>query len=531
MQESMGKEQRGAPDQALIAAALERILSDPILVQAGRQSRLLRYIIEETAAGRSAKINQYSIAVDVFDRDADFDPAVDSIVRVEFGRLRSKLGEFYQAHPDERVIFRLPKGRYFADIEINTPTGGVPVSAGINDRPSVAVLPFINFSSDAEGEYFADGMTDDLITDLSRLSGLRVIARNSVFVYKGRDVPVHVIGEELGVDHVLEGSVRRQGNRLRINAQLIYCPSGEHLWADRFDREVEDVFQVQDEVGRRIVNALSIALSATDRFRFSERGTRNLQAYDCVLRAVPYDWSREGIETAYALYDQAIALDPEYALPHAKMGENRWYAWWSAWSEQNAIDHAGHLAERALKLDDELADGHAIFGFIQFWLGDFELADAHGERAIALDPGNVRALERRVISLAYRARFEEAQGYLERARSLNPHEPYFYPRGLLAYMGGEVDEALTLFSESAARFPAFMPTRQFLASIHALRGDKEIAYGHVSEMQRISPELNLERALNVSLALKSDAVVRMREGLKAAWAMHRPQKRAKPRKR
>ncbi|MCZ6892961.1 MAG: hypothetical protein O7H40_02795, partial [Gammaproteobacteria bacterium] len=460
----MKKNQRDASDQALIATALEDILADPIFVQAGRQSRLLRYIIEETAAGRSAKINQYSIAVDAFDRGADFDPAVDSIVRVEFGRLRSKLGEYYQARPDERVIFRLPKGRYFADIEIGTVTARVPVNAVTNERASVAVLPFINFSGDAEGEYFADGMTDDLITDLSRLSGLRVIARNSVFVYKGRDVPVHVIGEELGVDHVLEGSVRRHGNRLRINAQLIYCPSGDHLWAERFDREIEDVFQVQDEVGRRIVNALSVALTANDRFRFSERGTRNLQAYDCVLRAAPYDWSREGIETAYALYDQAIALDPEYALPHAKMGENRWYAWWSAWSEQNAIDHAAHLAERALKLDDELAAGHAIFGFIQFWLGDFELADAHGERAIALDPGNVRALERRAISLAHRGRLEEAQGYLERARSLNPHEPYFYPRGLLAYMRGEVDEALTLFSESAARFPAFMPTRQFLAS-------------------------------------------------------------------
>ena len=531
MQESMQKDQRDASGQALIATALERILADPIFVQAGRQSRLLRYIIEETAAGRSAKINQYSIAVDAFDRGADFDPAVDSIVRVEFGRLRSKLGEYYQAHPDERAIFRLPKGRYFADIEINTVTGSVPVGAGINDRPSVAVLPFINFSDDAEGEYFADGMTDDLITDLSRLSGLRVIARNSVFVYKGRDVPVHVIGEELGVDHVLEGSVRRQGNRLRINAQLIYCPSGDHLWADRFDREVEDVFQVQDEVGRRIVDALSIALTANDRFRFSERGTRNLQAYDCVLRAAPYDWSREGIEKAFSLYDQAIALDPEYALPHAKMGENRWYAWRSAWSEQNAVDHAAHLAERALKLDDKLAEGHAIFAFIQFWRGEFELVDIHGERAFALDPGNVRALERRSICLAYRCRFEEAQGYLERARSLNPHEPYFYPRGLLAFMRGEVDEAIKLLSESATRFPAFLPTRQFLASIHALRGDTENARKHVSEIQRISPELTLERTLNGWPAPNNDAVAQFRKGLKAAWEMHRPAKKAKPRKR
>ena len=511
------------PDPAAVEAALSRVLASPVFAQAQRRRRLLRYIVEESAAARGGRLNQFSIGVDVFDRGAEFDPTTDSGVRGEVGRLRSKLREYYETYPDEPVVFRLPKGRYVADIEMaddNPLDVSAASSASMEQQPALVVLPFENVGGDAADEYFADGITDGLITDMSKLSTLKVIARNSAFIYKGQKPTAEQLGKELGVTHVLESSVRRSGKQLRINAQLIYCPSGVNVWAERFDREVSDVFQVQDEVGRRIVSALSIAFTANDRFGFSERGTQNLEAYDCVLRAKRLDWSQEGIENAYALYDQGIALDPEYALPHAKMAENRWYAWRNAWIEEKLIDHAVHLAERALEFDRDFGEGHSILGFIHFWLGHFDLADEHGDRAISLDPRNVRALERRAIALAYVSQFEAAEELLQRAKLLNPHEPYFGPRGVLALMRGEFEEAIPLLAGSVERFPAFNPTRECLGSVHALRGDSDSACHHVEEIQRISSDLNLERTLSRWPVFENDAVTRFREGLTQAWTMY-----------
>ena len=512
-----------APDPAAVEAALSRVLASPLFAQAQRQSRLLRYIVEESAAARGGRLSQFSIGVDVFDRGAEFDPTTDSGVRVEVGRLRSKLREYYETYPDDPVVFHLPKGRYVADIEMaddNRLAVSTPRSASMDQQPALVVLPFENVGGDGADEYFADGITDDLITDMSKLSTLKVIARNSAFIYKGHKPTAEQLGKELGVTHVLEGSVRRAGQRLRINAQLIDCPSGVNVWAERFDREVADVFEVQDEVGRRIVSALSIAFTANDRFGFSERGTQNLEAYDCVLRAKRLDWSQEGIENAYVLYDQSIALDTEYALPHAKMAENRWYAWRNAWIEENSIDHAVHLAERALEFDRDFGEGHSILGFIHFWLGHFDLADEHGDRAISLDPKNVRALERRAIALAYLGEFDAAEDLMQRAKSLNPHEPYFGARGVLALMRGEFEEAVPLLSGSVERFPAFNPTRECLVSVYALRGDLEGACHHLAEIQRISPELNLERTLDRWPVFETDAVARFRGGLTQAWTMY-----------
>ncbi len=328
------------PDAAVVTAALSRVLASPVFAQARRQSRLLRYIVEQSAAGRGGRLSQFSIGIDVFDRGADFDPTTDSAVRVEVGRLRSKLREYYETSPDEPVVFRLPKGRYVADIEV---AGKSPHdistanSASADRQPALVVLPFENVGGDAEDEYFADGITDDLITDMSKLSELKVIARNSAFTYKGHKPTAEQLGRELGVTHVLEGSVRRAGKRLRINVQLVECATGDHLWADRFDRELTDIFAVQDEVGRRIVTALSIALTATDRFRFFDRSTENLEAYDYVLRASRLRWSRSEIEEAYALLQSAVALDPEYGLAHARIALNRWYVVFCGWVGEAAF--------------------------------------------------------------------------------------------------------------------------------------------------------------------------------------------------
>ncbi len=510
------------PNATVVTAALSRALASPVFVQAQRQRRLLRYIVEESAAGRGGRLNQFSIGIDALGRGADFDPTTDSGVRVEVGRLRSKLREYYEAYPDESVIFRLPKGRYVADIEvtdevsINVPNQN-PAPTG--SKPCLVVLPFENVGGDRSDEYFADGITDDLITDMSKLSGLKVIARNSAFTYKGHHPTAEQLAQELGVTHVLEGSVRCAGKRLRINAQLIECATGDHLWADRMDRELTDIFAVQDEVGRRIVTALSIALTATDRFRFFDRSTENLEAYDYVLRAARLSWTQGEIKEAYELLQNAVALDPAYGLAHARIAANRWYAVLCAWVDQSAIQQALDSAQKAEQLDSDNSDVQAIYGFVNYWYGSTLVADTAGDKSITLDPTNVRALERRAITLAYLGRCDEAETYLNQAKVLNPHEPYYYPRGLVAYMRGNNADAIDLLNASAERFPSFMPTRVFLASIYLQSDDLSRSLEHINEIRKISPQFDLEHMQNNWRNLESQAGERFVNGLRDAWCL------------
>ena len=197
-------------------------------------------------------------------------------------------------------------------------------SAGLTlaptQKPSLAVLPFVNVSGDAEQEYFADGITEDVITSLSKLSQLTVIARNSSFTYKGRAVRVQQVAQELGVAYVIEGSVRKAANRVRITAQLIDCASGGHLWADRYDRELSDLlFAIQDEVTAEIVGVMALKLTSDEQRRLVRKGTGNLEAYDCVLRAREQWWrlTREGTKSAEAMLERAMALDPRFSTPYA----------------------------------------------------------------------------------------------------------------------------------------------------------------------------------------------------------------------
>ncbi len=510
------------PNAAVVSAALSRALASPVFAQAQRQSRLLRYIVEESAGGRGGRLNQYSLGIDALGRGADFDPATDSGVRVEVGRLRSKLREYYEAYPNEAVVFRLPKGRYVADIEVAEalpPNVATPSPASIGSQPCLVVLPFENVSADRSDEYFSDGITDDLITDMSKLSGLKVIARNSAFTYKGQQPTAEQLAQELGVTHVFEGSVRRAGKRLRINAELIECATGDHLWADRLDRELTDIFAVQDEVGRRIVTALSVALTATDRFRFFDRSTENLEAYDYVLRAGRLSWSQTEINEAYALLQNAVALDPEYGLAYARIAANRWYAAFCAWVDQSARQQALDSAASAEHLDPDNSDVQSIYGFVNYWYGSIEVADVAGDKSITLDPTNVRALERRAICLSYLDRCDEAEHYLNRAKALNPHEPYYYPRGLLAYMRGNIGEAIELLSASAERFPSFMPTRMYLASLYLQLEDPGHSLGQVNEIRKISPDLGIEHIRANWQNLDSAAGKRFVSGFRDAWTM------------
>jgi len=417
------------------------------------------------------------------------------------------------------VIFRLPKGHYVADIEVarDAPLDVAEPGIGADSQPALIVLPFENLGGDPTDEYFADGITDDLITDMSKLSGLKVIAHNSAFTYKGHKPTAEQLGQELRVTHVLEGSVRRAGRRVRINAQLVECATGGHLWAERFDRELIDIFALQDEVGRRIVTALSVALTATDRYRFFDRRTENLEAYDLVLRAAQLDWSRPKIDEAYALLQKAVDLDPEYGLAQAKIAMNRWYAVYCGWVDEAIIEESLGSATRAAELDPDNADVQSVYGFINFWFGSLAVSDAAGDKAITLDPTNARALERRAICLLDGDRCDEAEDYLARAKALNPHEPYYYPRGLLAFTRGNTAEALELFTASAERFPSFMPTRVYLASAYTLNGAPRLARAQIDVIRELSSDATFGWLWNRWSSSGSNAGKRFVEGFREAW--------------
>ena len=326
-------------EAALVRECVEKILGCRLFSQAEHQQKFLHYLAEQTLTGQGHRLKGYSIGAAVFDRNDDFDPRLDAIVRVEATRLRSKLREYYEdvGRLDE-VRIELPKGCY--ELKFSFQTGACrseqavsPSALGIDaetsilmpaisvpsDKPSLAVLPFANLGRDPDQDYFADGMTDDLITSLSKLSGLLVIGRQSVFVYKGSNKDAREIARELGVRYLLEGSVRRLEHRVRINAQLVEAAHGLQVWAERYDRDLEGIFALQDDVTRRIVEALEVHLSEAESKTFIRADKVNVEAHDLLLcgRERFWEFTIESAEAAQELFIKALEVDPNYATAHA----------------------------------------------------------------------------------------------------------------------------------------------------------------------------------------------------------------------
>jgi len=233
------------------------------------------------------------------------------------------------------------------------------------EKPSIAVLPFVNMSEDPNQEYFSDGITEDIITTLSKIPRLFVIARNSTFTYKGKSVKVQKVSEELGVRYVLEGSVRKAGERVRITAQLIDATMGHHLWAEKYDRDLRDIFALQDEVTKKIVRALVVKLTEDERKLLVHKKTGSLEAYDHILRGIDYFLRMTGKENAEArkMFKHAIELDQDYAAAYSWLGWTYWMEWSFEWSQDpTSLERALELAKRALSLDDSLSDAHALLG-------------------------------------------------------------------------------------------------------------------------------------------------------------------------
>ncbi|MFQ5983670.1 MAG: adenylate/guanylate cyclase domain-containing protein, partial [Woeseiaceae bacterium] len=366
------------------------------------------------------------------------------------------------------------------------------------DKPSVAVLPFENMSGDPEQEYFADGVAEDIITSISKLSQLLVIARNSSFTYKGRAVTVQDIAEELGVRYVVEGSVRKAGNRVRITAQLIDCTTGGHLWAERFDRELTDIFAVQDEVTQEIVSAMALKLTADEQRSLIHQGTKNLEAYDYFLRGREQHWllSKESNARAKAMLKRAIDLDPGCAPAHAFLAEAYLLSYINRWegSADRSLEQAHEHAQRAVNLDETYPQAHSALGHTKLWMRQHDRAIAEYKRATALDPsfaGGYIGLSR---VLLYAGRSEEAIQWINRAMRLDPHFSDIYLHNLAqAYFQlDRYEEAIDLLKRRLIRKPDTDISRVLLAASYGHLGCIEESRAMWAEALRVNPDYSLE---------------------------------------
>jgi adenylate cyclase len=325
-------------------------------------------------------------------------------------------------------------------------------------RPSIAVLPFENMSADAEQEYFSDGITEDIITELSKISGLFVIARHSAFTYKGKPVTLKQVGRELGVRYVMEGSVRRAGNRLRITAQLIDAETDHHLWAERFDRDIEDIFAVQDEVARRVADALAVTLKPGERERLAHAPTDNLEAYNLYLRARATAWppNLSNILSARNAYARVIEIDPTFAGGHA--GKSITHAMEVLFGHSSQPEKAGRLAldsaERAVTLDPEFARSHSALGMAYTALGQHDRAVLAAARAIELQPGDADSHSFHGRSLMFAGDGERACDAIRTALRLDPNYvegPYLNLLGRASFISGRFDDAVDAIEQNLAR--------------------------------------------------------------------------------
>jgi adenylate cyclase len=312
-------------------------------------------------------------------------------------------------------------------------TQGLPLP----DKPSIVVLPFTNLSSDPEQEYFSDGITEDLTSDLSKISSLFVIARNSAFTYKGKATKVQDISKELGVRYVLEGSVRKSENQVRITAQLVDATTGGHLWSERYDRPLAEIFALQDQIVQKIVTALKVKLTKEDQERFRQAPTNNLEAYDYYLRGLEAYWplTKEGNTRARQMWEKALALDPQYAAVYAWLSRTYSLEWGFLWSrDPQTLQRAAEFAQRAVALDSALPAAHKALGIAYLRQNQHERAIAEGERVVALAPNDDEGYANLGFFLNYVGRSEEAIGLVKQAMRLNPRYPAYYSMVLgLAY--------------------------------------------------------------------------------------------------
>ena len=528
------------PSPEAIRAQLDKIVASRAFAAAERPGRFLRFIVEQALAGNQLK--ETLLGVEVFGRNPSYDPRLDGVVRVEAVKLRSRLKDYYQTEgapdpvridlpkggylpcfetlpsqpaepvePIERVAAAPPRRAWWTDWRVVAPLlflslavliAGFLLARKSHPRPaapdssSIAVLPFVNLSSNKEHEDFSDGQTDDLINALTHVRGLRVVARGSAFQFKGKNPDIRAVGRQLNVSTVLEGSVQRSGDRLRITAQLSGVADGYHVWSQTYDRRLADVFAVQDEISRAIVGALELRVAGDPGRPLVQSSTQDLEAYNLYLQGRFHlnKWRPEGARKGIDYFAQAIAKDPAYAPAYTGLADC--YTWLGVfgWSEaRQAMPQARQAANRALQLDESLAAAHVSLGYVKaLYDWDWPGAEREFKRALELSPGDADVhFAYSVTYLNPLGRQDEALAEIQRALALDPLSPYkITSAGMIYSDRREYDRAVEQYRKAIELDPSFYHAYDELRGVETARGRPEAAEAVIRTMRAIFPNVD-----------------------------------------
>jgi len=478
-------------ERAQIEDQLAKLLSSASFGSAKLLQHLLKYLVEETLAGRGDRINQASVAIDVLGRDESFDAAIDSVVRVEARRLRSRLIEYYYEDGKRDAIrFELPKGHYIPSISFSPGPGNAEVAASAAnittgahvEDASIAVLAFVNLSDDSSNEYFSDGISEELLTLLAKIPELRVPARTSSFAFKGKNVNVAQIGEQLHVAHVLEGSVRKAGDQVRITAQLIQVSDGFHLWSESWDRTLLDIFAIQEEIATKVVAHLKITLlGAPPSMQEIEP-----EAYALYLQArhVGRQGTPEAWDQCIEFYKQALEIDSDYVA--AWEGMAAMYSDQIGWGLRRTEDGCALVREavgNALAIDPGYAMGHARLSWIaMIHERDPAAAARHCRRALDLNPTDLDILSYAAVLAAYVGRLQEAIAIRQYVVARDPVNAKTHRLLGNCYLwAGRPDEAMAAFRTTLTLSPRYLGTQQLIGLSLLRQGKPEEALAAIEQ--------------------------------------------------
>jgi len=506
------------PSAEAVRQELDKILVSQTFRSAEGQRNFLRYTVEQVLEGRGDLVKEYSVGIEVFGRGDSFDPRLDTIVRTEARKLRSRLAKYYETEgTQDTVRIEFPKGSYapvfhptveqaqgieqpvarpeappdghaaqsmkrkrvwLAVVAVLILAGGLFVvnqvwhrRSASNDAPSIAVLPFLNLSDDKQDEFFSDGLTEELIDSLARAPGLHVVARTSVFQYKGKPLDIRKIGRELNVRTVMEGSVRKYGDRLRITAQLDDAANGYHLWSQSYDRELKDTLVIQREISQAITSALSVKLSTTERnpgFNGNPNAAASVNpgAYQNYLKGRYFSnkYTGETNQTAIRFFEQAIADDPNYAPAYA--GLSTAYAETPEYElilSDSVVPKIRAAAGEALRRDATLGEAHIALALADEYDFDWATASSEFETGLELSPGDAVAHRKYAIHLMMIGQFEQSLTESRRALDLDPVSPYMAQAvARTLYQSHRLNEAAQEFQKALALDPNFGRTLQGL---------------------------------------------------------------------
>jgi TolB-like protein/tetratricopeptide (TPR) repeat protein len=469
-------------NEEAVRAQLGRILASPQFEHSERLSRFLRLVVESAQKGDALK--EYRIGVEVFDRGRDFDPRTDPIVRVQAAKLRSKLLEYYSSGgASDPLVISVPKGAYAADIRTAAgskpaaPVAPGPPAAG-DARSRVAVLPFMSMSSDTADEHFSDGLTEELINRLAQVPTLQVVARTSAFRFKNRAEDVREVGAALNVGAVVEGSVRRAAEQVRVTAQLIDVATGYHLFSRTYQREFSDLFALQDELAQAVANEITGGNASTPRVRKTK--APDLAAYVVYQRGMlALRHAFGGFGPAEQLFREALALDSTYAAAWGGLAHAYWLmTWYREMPAVKAMPLCRQAAEKTLELEPDAAEGHCSLGIVA---SGFEWhwheAETHFERAIELQPSLAIIYPfYAVVCLLPQRKLTKACAMIERSLALDPFNPLFLAIGALIYAcAGRYDQVHRLHRLGQDLNAAMPPTLPVEAFTQELEGNLDAA--------------------------------------------------------